>query len=75
MASLDKKDDTTASVSAISPTKGERYHDSAVHAKTQLVGDDSADPVYAAKATLLNDALQEIGMGRYQVRLAYSNSS
>lgn len=25
------------------------------------------DPVYQAKAKLLNDALQEIGMGRYQV--------
>ena len=25
------------------------------------------DPVYQAKAKLLNDALQEIGMGKYQV--------
>lgn len=31
-------------------------------------GDDSAvDPVYQAKAHILNDAFQEIGMGRYQV--------
>ena len=28
------------------------------------------DPVYQAKARLLNDAFQEIGMGRYQVRAA-----
>ncbi|KAH9021866.1 MFS general substrate transporter [Lactarius hengduanensis] len=27
---------------------------------------DSLDPLYAAKAKILNDALQEIGMGRYQ---------
>lgn len=32
-------------------------------------GDDSAvDPVYQAKARILNDAFQEIGMGKYQVR-------
>jgi hypothetical protein len=29
--------------------------------------DDSLDPVYKAKARILNDALQEIGMGKYQV--------
>ncbi|KAH7907542.1 major facilitator superfamily domain-containing protein [Hygrophoropsis aurantiaca] len=28
--------------------------------------DDSLDPVYQAKARILNDALQEIGMGKYQ---------
>jgi hypothetical protein len=27
----------------------------------------SLDPVYQAKARILNDALQEIGMGKYQV--------
>lgn len=32
-------------------------------------GDDSAvDPVYQAKARILNDAFQEIGMGKYQAR-------
>lgn len=30
--------------------------------------DSGVDPVYQAKARLLNDAFQEIGMGRYQVR-------
>ncbi|KAJ7273809.1 MFS general substrate transporter [Mycena rebaudengoi] len=29
--------------------------------------DDAIDPIYQAKARILNDALQEIGMGRYQV--------
>jgi hypothetical protein len=29
---------------------------------------DSLDPLYAAKAKILNDSLQEIGMGKYQVR-------
>lgn len=28
--------------------------------------DDAVDPIYQAKATILNDALQEIGMGKYQ---------
>lgn len=30
--------------------------------------DDSLDPVYHAKARVLGDAFQEIGMGKYQVR-------
>jgi hypothetical protein len=30
---------------------------------------ESLDPVYAAKATVLNNALNEIGMGRYQWEL------
>jgi hypothetical protein len=29
------------------------------------------DPVYQAKAHILNEALQEIGMGKYQVRHPY----
>jgi hypothetical protein len=29
--------------------------------------DDSLDPTYVAKAKILNDALREIGMGKYQV--------
>ena len=32
--------------------------------------DDGADPVYEAKARVLNKAIQEIGMGKYQVSLA-----
>ena len=31
--------------------------------------DSGVDPVYHGKATLLNDAFQEIGMGRYQVSM------
>jgi len=31
--------------------------------------EDSLDPVYHAKAKILNDAFQEIGMGKYQVWL------
>ena len=34
--------------------------------------DSGVDPVYQAKARLLNDAFQEIGMGKYQVRCANS---
>ena len=33
---------------------------------------DGLDPVYQAKARILNDALQEIGMGRYQVSYSFS---
>lgn len=29
--------------------------------------DSGVDPVYQAKARILNDAVQEIGMGKYQV--------
>ncbi|KAI0632310.1 MFS general substrate transporter [Trametes polyzona] len=40
----------------------------AIHAETHDIFDDdpAVDPVYQAKARILNDALQEIGMGRYQ---------
>ena len=31
-------------------------------------GESGVDPVYQAKARILNDAFQEIGMGKYQVR-------
>ena len=31
-------------------------------------GESGVDPVYQAKARILNDAFQELGMGKYQVR-------
>ena len=37
-------------------------------AQDDLYEDGTVDPVYEAKAKLLNGAIQEIGMGRYQVR-------
>ncbi len=41
-----------------------------IQADTQNVYEhDLLDPLYAAKAKILNDSLQEIGMGKYQVRL------
>lgn len=36
-------------------------------AERDLYEDGSVDPVYQAKARLLNHAIQEIGMGKYQV--------
>ena len=33
--------------------------------------DDSVDPRYRAKARLLNDAIRDIGMGKYQVPLFF----
>lgn len=44
--------------------------DSDIQVTTETVyGDesDSMDPVYEHKARILNNAIQEIGMGRYQV--------
>ena len=32
-----------------------------------LFSDETVDPVYQAKARILNHAIQEIGMGKYQV--------
>lgn len=37
-------------------------------ANNDLYEDGTIDPIYQAKARLLNAAIQEIGMGRYQVR-------
>ncbi|TFK52666.1 MFS general substrate transporter [Heliocybe sulcata] len=43
------------------------YASEGITAETEDVyTDDALDPVYRAKARILNDALQEIGMGRYQ---------
>lgn len=38
-------------------------------ALVDLYDDTSIDPVYHAKARILNEAIQKIGMGRYQVGL------
>ena len=55
----DKKSDETS-------IKNERHTPTGVQTvEALLVG--SVDPVYAAKAQALNDAIQSIGMGRYQV--------
>lgn len=37
-------------------------------ANNDMFEDGTVNPVYQAKARLLNAAIQEIGMGRYQVR-------
>lgn len=44
-----------------------------IHGDTEGVHayDDSLDPTYIAKVNILNDALREIGMGKYQVWPAY----
>lgn len=38
-----------------------------VTSTTDLFEDGTVDPVYQAKARVLNAAIQEIGMGKYQV--------
>lgn len=40
-----------------------------LNAEQDIYDDGTVDPIYQAKARLLNAALKEIGMGRYQVRL------
>ncbi len=40
-----------------------------IHGDTETY--DSLDPTYVAKAKILNDALREIGMGKYQVGSTY----
>ena len=46
------------------------YFDHGISIKTvALVEEGHVDPLYQAKAQLLNDAIQEIGMGRYQWHL------
>ena len=53
--------------------KSPSHHDTVDELPAVLIREDlhvegSVDPVYQAKARILNQALQEIGMGRYQVR-------
>jgi hypothetical protein len=49
---------------------GKSNLDIAVHGDTGV--HDSLDPTYVAKANILNDAVREIGMGRYQVGLLWT---
>lgn len=41
-----------------------------VVSRQDLHDEGSVDPVYHAKSRVINQALQEIGMGKYQVRLS-----
>jgi hypothetical protein len=46
-----------------------------IRGDTEIVhGYDSLDPTYVSKVKILNDALREIGMGKYQVWSAYWTS-
>lgn len=45
--------------------------DHPVELTENLYTNDAVDPIYQAKARILNDALQEIGMGKYQASEAY----
>jgi hypothetical protein len=51
------------------PPEAPELADVPVLARTQdLLDADAVDGVYRAKMHVVNDAMQEIGMGRYQVR-------
>jgi len=54
----DEKNDTPTGIGS---PKNERQQ------LTDLYEDASIDPTYQAKAHILNRAIQEIGMGKYQV--------
>ena len=41
--------------------------DPTIPTRVDLFSDEIVDPVYQAKAHVLNQAIKEIGMGRYQV--------
>jgi hypothetical protein len=46
------------------PSAGSSYSNPA---HVDLFSDETVDPVYQAKSHVLNQAIQEIGMGKYQV--------
>ena len=46
------------------PSAGSSYSNPA---HVDLFSDENVDPVYQAKSHVLNQAIQEIGMGKYQV--------
>ena len=43
-------------------------------APTSVLQEGTLDPVYEAKAKVLNKAIQDIGMGRYQWQVSLSQS-
>ena len=56
-------------------TKGDIFAaETPMSSTTDLFEDGSVDPVYQAKARVLNSAMQEIGMGKYQVRYRAARS-
>jgi hypothetical protein len=66
MSQLDAVHDEKASIHDGASTSKEGKHAVGVHVQDVLEGSE-VDPVYHAKAHILNNALQEIGMGKYQV--------
>lgn len=59
-----KSEESVKEPEGVSPS----YQDVYVQkANNDLYEDGTIDPVYQAKARLLNAAIQEIGMGKYQV--------
>ena len=71
----DKLDDKTLPSQTI-PSQNEGQDDHTLSGDTYSINKDEAaidgvDPIYAAKARVLNVAIQEIGMGRYQWQLFF----
>ena len=59
-ASIDQKDADVTTTPAMSLSNV---------ALVDMHEDGTIDPVYQAKARVLNNAIQEIGMGKYQIHL------
>ena len=53
----------------------ESYPDTVAYAEEDLFEEGAVDAVYQAKARVLNAAVREIGMGRYQVRCIFACSA
>ena len=64
--------EVTHSSASMSNTEMEKEHLPSVNSASDptlvdLFSNETVDPVYQAKAHVLNQAIQEIGMGKYQV--------
>lgn len=69
--SIKRASDSTEDMPESTLTQAELPYDQNADADTRhlvdLYEDDSIDPVYQAKARVINRAIQDIGMGKYQV--------
>ena len=62
-----KKTPGTDPIDIVDVLDTRQNNDSDSELQKDIYDDDTVDPVYRAKAHILNEAIQEIGMGRYQV--------
>ena len=68
---MTEKGDDKSLPSPIHPTDHETLSGDTYSINKDEAAIDGVDPIYAAKARVLNVAVQEIGMGRYQWQLFF----